>query len=423
MDAFSELGDKIEAAWCDADFSEEKFPSIAAEFLRNEGMPSKVTAWEVLEWGLRQIQMPRQMDVHASFGDPPITLYTAPKFHIDVYFWFDGTTSIHQHGFCGAFQVLHGSSIHSWYDFELKEKINVFTEIGDIRLKTCELLDTGAVQEIWPGRRYIHGLFHLDSPSATICVRTTKSPLSPPQFNYHKPSLATDPFFEDETLTKKIQMMSAMLRAKRTDADEHIKLLLAGSDFQSTFSILSFLKRAIHSDRIDQLFALTTPTDRFNKFMDVARMRHGDKADVFTGVFAHNDKLNEIVRRRGFVTDPEHRFFFALLLNVEGKERIFALIKQRYPDVEPHEKILDWVFDLSQTRVVGSNQQNALGIDPIDDLDLMIFEGLLRDRLPEEIIASIEAEYPAEKFAVVKEGLSERISKTKNAVIFGPLFS
>ena len=423
MEVFRQLGDKIDNAWRAVDYSEEKFPALAAQFLRDEKMPSKVTAWEVLEWGLEQRQLPRQKDVHSNFGDPPITLFTAPKFHIDVYFWFDGTTSIHQHGFCGAFQVLHGSSIHSWYDFERTEAINVFTEIGEMSLKTCELLETGAVQEIWPGRRYIHRLFHLDSPSATICVRTDKSPLEPPQFNYHKPSLATDPFFSEETITKKIQIISALLRAKRPDTDERIGKLLAESDFQTTFQLLSYLKNAVQANQIDQIFKLDTPKERFGAFVEIARGRHGDKVDIFQQVFAHSDKVSQIVHRRGFVTDPEHRFFFALLMNVEGKDPIFSLIKQRYPDVEPREKVLDWVFDLSQTRVLGGGQQNALGIEPFDDLDLTIFENLLDGKNTEEIARLVEVEYPPEKLDASAVGLPERIKKIKDAVIFSPLFS
>jgi hypothetical protein len=34
---------------------------------------------------------------------------------IEALFWVDGTTSIHQHSFSGAFQVLAGKSIHSRY--------------------------------------------------------------------------------------------------------------------------------------------------------------------------------------------------------------------------------------------------------------------------------------------------------------------
>ncbi len=423
MEVFARLGDKIDAAWREVDYSEDKFPALAAEHLRKGKVPSKVTAWEVLEWGLKQTQLPRQKDVHSSFGDPAITLYTAPKFHIDVYFWFEGTTAIHQHGFCGAFQVLHGSSIHSWYEFELTESINIFTEIGKIKLKVCELLEKSAVQEIWPGRQYIHGLFHLDSPSATICVRTDKSPLHAPQYNYQKPALATDPFFEEETITKKIQMMSAILRAKRPDADEQIKRLLAESDFQSTFAILNFLKRAVHANQIDQLFELSSPKDRFEEFLRVARERHGNKVDVFRKVFSHNDKVTEILQRRGVVTDPEHRFFFALLMNVDGRDRIFSLIRQRYPKSDPRDKVLDWVFDLSQTRVAGSRQQNALGIEPFDDVDMMIFEHLLNGKTRAEIRKMIESEYPPEKLKPIRKELSQRISTIEEAVIFGPLFS
>ncbi len=423
MQVFTRLGEKIEAAWRAADFSEEKFPALAAGFLRDEGMPSKVTAWEVLEWCLTQTELPRQKDPRGNFGDPPVTLYTSPKFHIDVYFWFEGTTAIHQHGFCGAFQVLHGSSIHSWYEFERREAINFFTEIGEIKLKVCELLETGAVQEIWPGRKYIHGLFHLDSPSATICVRTDKSPLEAPQFTYHKPSLAIDPFFEEETIMKKQQVVSALLRGKRPDADEHIGNLLADLDFQSTYSILSFLKRSLHANRIDQLFELETPRKRFEAFLEIVRKRHGEKAEIFERIFAHNEKMSEIVQRRSFVIDPEHRFFLALLLNVEGREQIFSLIRQRFPETEPSEKVLDWVFDLSQTRVAGSSQQNALGIDGFDDLDLTIFENLLADCTADDIAAKLEAEYPPEKFASVKDSLPERIKKIREAVIFDPLFT
>jgi hypothetical protein len=51
-------------------------------------------------------------------------------------------------------------------------------------LKVCELLNVGDVQEIQAGRQYIHSLFHLDQPSATIVIRTEKSPLYLPQFAY-----------------------------------------------------------------------------------------------------------------------------------------------------------------------------------------------------------------------------------------------
>src|SRR5215203_2481627 len=135
MELFQQLGRSIEDAWRALDYNEEAFPALAGEALAGADLPSKVSGWDVLEWTLGQTELPRQKDVNGNFGDPPITIFTAPRFYIDVYFWFEGTTAIHQHAFCGAFQVLMGSSIHSWYEFDRRESINVFTEIGDMSLK------------------------------------------------------------------------------------------------------------------------------------------------------------------------------------------------------------------------------------------------------------------------------------------------
>lgn len=422
MELFRDLGDRIDAAWRAVDYDEEKFPAIAADFLRTEDLVSKVTPWEILEWGLKQTQLSRQKDVNGNFGDPPITLYTAPKFYIDIYFWFEGTTAIHQHGFCGAFQVLHGSSIHSWYEFECDDAVNKFMQIGRMSLKVCELLETGAVQEIWGGRQYIHSLFHLDSPSATICVRTEKSPLDLPQYSYHKPSLALDPFYDEETIKKKLQIISAMSRADRPNFDECVHELLENSDFQSTFQLLHMMKRVVNASHIDQLFGVGDAKARFESFVKTARKRHEHRLDTLEAVFEHTDRTNEIIRRRSFITDTEHRFFFALLLNVDGRDRIFDLIKQRFPNAEPREKVLDWVYDLSQTRVVGAKPGNALGIENFDDLDLTIFEHLLDGKSVAESVESLCGEYPAERLAEIGGGLNDRAQRIRDAVIFGSLF-
>jgi hypothetical protein len=99
--------------------------------------------------GLTLTEFPRQKDVNSNFGDPAITLYSSPKFYIDIYFWFEGTTALHQHAFCGAFQVLHGSSIHSWYEFDRTQVVNRFVELGTMSLKICELLETGRYRKYW----------------------------------------------------------------------------------------------------------------------------------------------------------------------------------------------------------------------------------------------------------------------------------
>lgn len=423
MEIFQNLGAEVENLWRDKNYDETLFPAIAGKVLREANLPEKVSAWEVIEWTLNETNLPDQRDLHGGFGDPPITLYNASRFHVDVYFWLEGTTAVHQHGFCGAFQVLLGSSIHSWYDFDLQEKINTFTEIGNINLKTVDLLTVGDVQEIAAGREYIHGLFHLDQPSATIVVRTHRSPLHLPQFSYHKPFLALDPFFEEPNATKKLQCITALIRSKHPETDRLIAEMLEKSDFQTTFQILSTVRGFMQSNQLEQMFNLAAPQEKFEKLLEIAKNRHGERANIFPQVFAYQDKINEIIKRRSFVTDPEHRFFLALLMNLEGREQILSLIKERFPDSDAIDKILDWSFDLAQMRVLGLNIPNALGIADFDDFDLFVLESLLKDRTEEEMREALKNEYPNENTDELAKSLAERSEKIRQSIIFQPLFA
>ncbi|MBS1798097.1 MAG: hypothetical protein JSS81_30050 [Acidobacteria bacterium] len=417
MELINKLGAEVENLWRDRNYDETVFPEIAAAALKAANIPAQLSAWDVIAWALGETYLPDQRDPAGRFGDPPITIYNSPRFHIDVYFWLEGTTAIHQHAFGGAFQVLMGSSIHSWYEFERSESVNVFTELGTLRLKLCELLSVGDVQAIPPGKQYIHGLFHLDQPSATLIVRTHKSPMYLPQYAYYKPYLAIDPFFEDPNTTKKLQCVTAMIRARYEKTDEYIAGWLKTADFQTTFQILSTIRDYLQTTPVERLFNLSETATRREKLMEIVRERHGERANVFPAVFAYIDRQNEIVRRRGFVTDPEHRFFLALLLNVEGRDRIFSLVRERFPEKDPLDKVLDWIFDLGQTRVLGQDLPNALGVPDFDDTDLSILENLLQGRTDDETRSVIEREYGAGTV----ENFPGRLEKLRNNPIFQSL--
>jgi hypothetical protein len=419
MEVFQKLGAEIEDAWREQNYNEEVFPALAAEALRGADLPSKVNAWDVIAWTLRERNLPTQKDPHANFGDPPITLFTAPRFYIDVYFWLEGTTQIHQHAFYGAFQVLLGSSLHSWYEFDRTESVNAYTEIGEMRLKVCELLKVGDVQEILAGRQYIHSLYHLDQPSATIVVRTEGAPEHLPQYSYHKPSLAIDPFFDNAATTKRLQCIRALYSVQHADADKHVRELLETSDFQTSYAVLSTVRHFLGGSPLGQLFNLEHPIERFNSLLEVVARRHGAKAKNLDAVFERADRTNEIVRTRSYVTNAEHRFFLALLMNVEGRKTISRLISARYPDADPIDKILDWTHDLAQTRVVGVNTPNALGIEKFDDVDLSILENLLREKSETELMETLANEYGAAKLEAADA--NGKLARIRASNIFRPL--
>ncbi len=419
MQEFERIGDEIEGLWKAAGYDETRLPGIAADALERAALFEKLTPWDVVEWTLAQRELPDQKDLPAKFGDPPITIFNSPRFHIDVYFWLEGTTAIHQHAFCGAFQVFGGSSIHSWYEFETEKQINFFTRTGRLKLRSCDLLEVGAIQKIDPGEQYIHALFHLDQPSATIVVRTHLSPLNQPQYLYLKPGLAVDPFFEEPNSLKKLQALTMALRAGHEKADEYLEKALRGLDFQTSFRYLQNLKPHLAQNKLQAMFSLPATEGRFEKFLSIVCETHEEFASLLREVFEEQARLEHIVGLRRVVSGLEHRFFLALLLNVDDRERIFSLIKQRFPDKDPLEQALDWISELADTRVVGGDHPNALGVEGFDDFDLLVLEEMMKEKSEAEVRESLKA--IARDGESIDERVNAGIAKIRGAHVFRAL--
>jgi hypothetical protein len=390
MEHFQTLGILIENRWRAQNYNEQIFPEIAAQALAESELPSKVDPWDIIRWVHNSPTLPDQKDPEGNFGNPPITLFSGARFYIDVYYWLDGTTAIHQHSFTGAFQVLLGSSIHSHYSFREDRVISEQFSVGELSLEHVQLLKLGDVKMIKPGRQYIHSLFHLDRPSATITARTEFTPSAAPQYNYLKPYFATNPFYRNAAMGKKLQTVSLLLGMKHKDADSMISDLICSSDFHTAFAVL-MQTTALKNSRMDDLFGLSTGKDRFDAIVEKARSVHGDLIDMMLAVIEEQERQQDIILRRASITGEEHRFFLALLLNVTSREKILDLVKERFKEADPVDKILDWVEELSTTRVLGSKEANALGIDGFDDRSLLVLEGLLKDSSLNEISRQIDS--------------------------------
>lgn len=417
MQIFHEFGELIEGRWRAENYNEQAFPELAAQALTEANLPAQVDAWEIIRWVQSSKTLPDQKDAEGRFGNPPITLYAGPRFYVDVYFWLDGTTSIHQHAFTGAFQVLLGSSIHSRYSFAEKKIVNEHFCVGDIKLEEVQLLQLNDIRLIKPGRNFIHSLFHLDRPSATITVRTEHTPSSSPQWDYRKPHFATNPFYRNQMMTKKLQTIGLLLGMKHKDADAMIGALICSSDIQTTYFALESFSHTVKHSQMDSLFGLSTGDDRFNALLERARGVHGELVDLIPAVLEEQERQNNIVMRRQTITSEEHRFFLALLLNVPDREKILELVKQRFPETDPVEKVLDWVEELSQTRVLGSKEANAMGIEGFDDDHMFVLEQLLRGKSREEIKLLLQKdEY--QRFAKLGDKLDTLADALQNSPLF-----
>src|SRR3954447_10603255 len=209
---FNELGRTVLERWKRENFSLLKFPEIARAALDERHPAKHVDLAALVRDFLLSEEQPFQTD--SDFGEPELVLYSHPRFYIQLLFWLDGTTAIHQHEFSGAFHVMHGSSIHAHYEFEKARPVTPYIRVGNLRMKRMEILEAGRTVPIVSGPQDIHSLFHLDSPSATVVVRTQHDPGTGPQLNYMPPHIAFDPHFSDTLMMRRKQLLDVLERSE-----------------------------------------------------------------------------------------------------------------------------------------------------------------------------------------------------------------
>ena len=419
MQPFAKLGAFVEARWRDQNYNEDAFPEIAAGALAE--MRGPVDPWEIIRWSQETPDLPEQMDPLGKFGNPPITVYVGPRFYIDVYYWLDGTTTIHQHAFSGAFQVLLGSSVHAGYRFQQEREINPHFLTGELALDKVSLLSQGEIREIRPGAGFIHSLFHLDRPSVTITIRTYKAPSAAVQYSYLKPYLAINPFYTDASLTRKAQTVALLLRMKHPEADTFIGKLIDVSDFQTAYTVLEQAFHFLCHRELEELIGVSRSQDRFQALLERARSRHGELADLLLPVFEEGWRQSEITQRRTEIKSLDHRFFLALLLNVPERLSLLRLVKERFPDRDPIEVVMSWIRELSATRISGSREPNVLGIADFDDLHLLVIRALLEGCSEEEITA--RATTDSQRLASSPASLASVIDQLRDLPLFKGVFA
>jgi len=331
---FDQLGRTVLEQWKRENFSLVKFPEIARSTLDARPPAQYIDLSALMRDFLLSDDQPFQTD--SEFGEPELVAYSHPRFYVQLLFWMDGTTAIHQHEFSGAFHVMHGSSIHAHYAFEQPTPVTPYLRVGDLKMKGIELLEAGRTVPIVSGDQAIHSLFHLDSPSVTVVVRTQHDPGTGPQFNYLPPHVAFDPHFSDKLTMRRKQLLDVLARAGDPGYGEVVLEMIAGMDFERGFSILH------HSmEYLQQFGEWETVLRTFEK-------KHGALAAGVAATLKEDDRRSVIKSLRYTTVEPEHRFFLALLMNAPTREDLLALVAQRFPEEEPVAIVLRWVEELTE---------------------------------------------------------------------------
>lgn len=353
---FEELGNTIWNQWKAQNFTLDKFPKIAQKALDLHPPAEHVNLPELLRDFLLNDRQPLQTE--SGFGQPELVVYDSPRFYIQLLFWLDGTTTIHQHEFSGAFHVMAGSSIHAHFGFENARPVSPHLHLGDVKMKDISLLETGSTVPIVSGKSCIHSLFHLDSPSITVVVRTQHDPGTGPQFNYLPPHVAVDPDFRDTLTTRRNQILDLYEVTIDSSYAETVCETIESLDFERGFHTLQNCRNHLLSlGEWDSVFAI------FKK-------KHGKPAHCIDATLAESARRDTIKAMRSSITDSEHRFFLALLMNVQSKKDLLTLVQKRFPKMKPIEILSRWAEELIEKSDYGISILDAYFPETIEcDMD------------------------------------------------------
>jgi hypothetical protein len=364
---FKDLGDNVLKLWKKENFSLEKFPAIACTALEKKPPARRVNLAGLMRDFLLTEEQPGQTD--SPFGEPEIVVYNHSRFYIQLLFWMDGTTAIHQHAFSGAFHVMLGSSIHAHYEFEKARPITPYMSVGDVRMTNIEILETGRTVAIASGHETIHSLFHLDSPSITVVVRTQHDPGTGPQFNYLPPHMAIDPLHSDLLTMRRTQLLDVLEQTEDPGYGELVMEMLGDLDFERGFYVLQHCMG--HLQQLDEWDAAIT---LFNK-------KHGSLAAGVAATLQEEVRRNVIKSLRSSITEPEHRFFLALLMNAPTGADLLRLVTQRFPKQSPMDVVMRWAQELMEASDEGVMILDA-GFPEILEVE--------RDSQPELFLAALK---------------------------------
>ncbi|MGA7212920.1 MAG: hypothetical protein WBX20_01815 [Terrimicrobiaceae bacterium] len=336
---FAELGRTVLALWKQENFASTAFPRIAQCALDERPPANNVDLAGLIREFLLEDEQPLQ--TLSGFGQPELIVYDNPRFYIQLLFWLDGTTDIHQHEFSGAFHVLAGSSIHSHFEFENAQPITAHLQVGDLRLKDTRLLETGCTVPIVSGRSCIHSLFHLDTPSVTVVVRTHSDPGTGPQFTYLPPHVAVDPDHNDALTMRRKHLLDVLERISDPDYAELVLAMVGELDFERGFFILQNGIGALRS------------LGAWEETLDAFAQKHGALARFVAPTLEEIIRRDAIAALRGSIEEVEHRFFLALLLNVPCRAGVLEMVGRRYPG-QPIETVLRWANELREDSEAGT---------------------------------------------------------------------
>jgi hypothetical protein len=362
------LASTVESEWSRIGRRPELFSDAALRALIVAPPTSALSSQSLTDFILYNETLPVQTHWRSDFAEPSVTLHRTDSFAIEVNFWVDSTTAIHDHGFAGAFAVLEGRSIQTAWRFEQRSAPSPDVLLGEFRTDSYKLLLPGETWAILPGRTFIHSLFHISRPSATLVVRTDSGAIrfSERPFLFFPPGLGFDPFAVDQQLQKQIETIDFLRRTSGRHWDA-----VEGLIERRSLTISGLCRILVHA--VESGIA-----GRVCRQIAVASAQQFAQLDgIIQRVADYLLRQRSLVRLRANVHSENGRLLLALLLLFEEREPIISVLGKMGVTDPAHFLAIETWHLLGQ--VGASPDRSATGCE-IEVLRLF-FEGLGEDEV------------------------------------------
>ena len=373
---FGSLGDFVDQRWESVGRHPDELAAIAVDALESIEEPAELTPEVVLQLMAMGTSLPRQLNSSDRFGEPPVIAYRTEDFEIQVLNWMEGSTSVHQHAFDGAFKVQSGSSLHVEHDFSQRDELaegHVIT--GVLASRSSEILRPGAIRPIVSGPSFIHALFHLERPSVTIVIRNKTSGLPFPQYDYRLPGVGFDVLYKDDPFAMRLRALRALVRLDRARGIVAAREIVREQDLWTGFRIC---------DEWASSYGLGPDLD---SLIDCMNYRAPSLAEVMPAMYFERNRVGRILARRGMMRDARHRLLLALIVNLPDAGAVRRILASVEPDRDPNEVILEVVQDMASPE-----HRGASGL-VLSSKDLEALQQHLTSGLTDGVLDSIAKEW------------------------------
>lgn len=334
------IGEDIERRWAARNHRHQHFHDIAAECLEAASFHRQFDEDEIIRWVNRTRSLPQQLDPSSNFGQPPLTVWRTDRFVVDLYFWVDTETSIHDHSFSGAFTNLTGESLNCIYQFEQTLAADEGVRLGSLLLDRAELVKPGDVCAIVSGSKFIHRVWHLDCPTITLVARTVTRQRGLWQYSYYPEGFSVRYRRKAPIeFQRRRELLGYLFRRDHPRRVELAEEVLSRARGYRLFTLLGDLLAYMKDDQMELDRLLARLPARCHDWLNPA-----------LAVMRADDPLKGVYWRR--LRRTEHRLLIALLNTYKESSSIVEWLARHGYEGDAHARLTNWLSEMDADKAL-----------------------------------------------------------------------